>query len=172
MVWYSRKWKQNRSQVQLFSSTEEVIELHCFLLKCYQSPKYLISCLYRKSCTCRLCQVDVLLIRRHVSPGAVDEVKICKLNCEKTDSSICLCVAGLSGPPSTALHRPEGQTILSYPDHIHELWSSGCHGKRQHTRCGLCLLTQYGLNPWRRTTEPETWLMWKLTASICHLWNC
>ena len=42
--------------------------------------------------------------------------------------------AGFTGTPDEALHRPEGQTLLSYSHQVHELWSSGCHGKNsKHT---------------------------------------
>lgn len=44
---------------------------------------------------------------------------------------LCLPAAGLRCSPAEALHWPEGQTVLSYPHPVHELWPSGRHGKNQ-----------------------------------------
>lgn len=82
-----------------------------------------------------------------MSPGTVYKLKFCDVPSP--------CAAGLSGPPSAALRGPEGQTILSYSDRLHELWSSGCHGKRQNreiVRVELVLKPLVILD----TTEPKT----------------
>lgn len=61
------------------------------------------------------------------------ETQATGMQCVKDLSCDVFAAAGLSGPPDGALHRPEGQTILSYPHQVHELWTSGCNGKNLHT---------------------------------------